>query len=159
VLGRILGLILGGGLIELFLLIAAGSRFGAMPVFAVVIMTGLAGGMIVRHFGLKSLASLQAELRGTGSAEEAISKGVVGTIAGLLLILPGLIGDALGLLLLVPAIQSWLIRLLLSKSGGAGGFETRHNHHRRVIVIEGEAQEIDEGPPQGDKPGPHHTLR
>jgi hypothetical protein len=26
-------------------------------------------------------------------------------------------------------------------------------------VIEGEAQEIDEGPPQGDKPGPHHTLR
>lgn len=142
---RIFGTILAGGILELFLLIAAGSRFGALPVFAEIIVSAIIGGTVIRHYGLRSLARLQAEMQGAGEAKEVTSHGMFGTIAGVLLILPGIIGDIVGFLLLIPAVQRFLLSRFVQVPG-AGPGHSRSGGYERIIVIEGEATEINGNP-------------
>lgn len=140
---RIFGGIFAFGLLELFLLIAAGSRFGALPVFGIVLLTGALGVIVIRHFGVKSLTSLQSEMRGSAINRIPVGHGILGAIAGVLLIMPGLIGDLLGLLLLLPPIQRWITARYLKVPEGS--FSTSSGSHGRIIVIEGEATDIDDG--------------
>ena len=138
---RIFGTILAGGIAELFLLIAAGSKFGALPVIAEIIVSAIIGAAVIRHFGLRSLVRLQAEMQSVGQATEVVSHGVFGTIAGVLLISPGLLGDIAGALLLIPAVQKFLLLRFIHVRGNGAGF-THTAGHERIIVIEGEATEI-----------------
>jgi UPF0716 protein FxsA len=141
---RIFGGILVFALLELFLLIWAGSRFGALPVFGIILLTGAAGVMVIRHFGVQSLTRLQAEVRGSAIARPSMGQGLLGALAGALLIMPGLLGDALGLFLLLPPVQRWIAGRYLRVPEGS--FRSSAGSYGRVIVIEGEATEADKGP-------------
>lgn len=146
---RILGLIASGGIAELFILIAAGSRFGAMPVFAMLILSAAAGFALIRHFGLQSLAKLQADLQDLGRPQAPLSRNIFGTIAGLLLILPGFLSDTAGIALLFPATQRFILKRLLTAKGD--GF-AHSGKYERIIIIDGEATEIDRDLPRRSAP-------
>jgi UPF0716 protein FxsA len=121
------------GLLELFLLVKTGQWFGAwFPVLAVTL--GLvAGGVTIRHTGLKSLNELrQAGQSGHIGPNTAIG-GLLGFLAGILFILPGLISDLVAILLLLPFVRT----IIASRMGRASA-------RRGGVVIDGEAVEIHE---------------
>jgi len=130
------------GLIELLLLVKTGQWFGAwFPVLAVT-LGFIAGGLTIRHTGLKSLNELkEASRKGSIGPDTAIG-GLLGFLAGILFILPGLLSDVAALILLLPLTRQIVDRRLRRPSARQGG-----------IVIEGEAVEIREErlPPEPDQ--------
>lgn len=129
------------GLLELFLLVKTGQWFGAwFPVLA-VILGFIAGGLTLRHTGLRSLNQLrQAGQTGQLGPDVAVS-GLLGVLAGILFILPGLISDAVALLLLLPVTRGIIARRMPRPKARPGG-----------VIIEGEAVEVhDDRLPPGEK--------
>lgn len=121
------------GLLELFLLVKTGQWFGAwFPIFA-VLAGFVAGGLTIRHAGLKSLTELRrASQTGQVGPDVAIG-GLLGVLAGILFILPGLLSDVAALLLLLPFMRRIVGNRMRQPRARSG-----------AVVIEGEAVEIHE---------------
>ncbi len=106
-------------LVELYLLIRLGTYVGAVDTIAIVIGTGVAGGLLAKSQGLAVLDRIRAELNQGRLPAESLFDGLLILIAGAMLMTPGLLTDGLGLLLLIPwsrqAIKSWLKRKMQEK--------------------------------------------
>jgi UPF0716 protein FxsA len=106
-------------LVELYLLIRLGTYVGAVDTIAIVIGTGIAGGLLAKSQGLAVLDRLRAELNQGRLPAESLFDGLLILMAGAMLVTPGLLTDGLGLLLLIPwsrqAIKSWLKRKMQEK--------------------------------------------
>ena len=106
-------------LLELYLLIRLGTYVGAVDTIAIVIGTGVAGGLLAKSQGLAVLDRMRAELNQGRLPAESLFDGLLILIAGAMLVTPGLLTDGLGLLLLIPwsrqAIKSWLKRKMQEK--------------------------------------------
>jgi UPF0716 protein FxsA len=119
------------GLLELYLLVTVGQWLGALVPVLLVIAGFVAGGLVIRHTGLKSLALLRGTGRDTLKQRDAAAGGLAGVLAGILFILPGLLSDIAALALLTPFARRYLARRF--KVSGSSG---------ETIIIEGEAVEI-----------------
>ncbi len=106
-------------LLELYLLIRLGTYVGAVDTIAIVIGTGVAGGLLAKSQGLAVLDRMRAELNQGRLPAESLFDGLLILMAGAMLVTPGLLTDGLGLLLLIPwsrqAIKSWLKRKMQEK--------------------------------------------
>ena len=106
-------------LLELYLLIRLGTYVGAVDTIAIVIGTGVAGGLLAKSQGLAVLDRMRAELNQGRLPAESLFDGLLILIAGAMLVTPGLLTDGLGLLFLVPwsrqGIKSWLKRKMQEK--------------------------------------------
>jgi UPF0716 protein FxsA len=106
-------------LLELYLLIRLGTYVGAVDTIAIVIGTGIAGGLLAKSQGLAVLDRMRAELNQGRLPAESLFDGLLILMAGAMLVTPGLLTDGLGLLLLIPwsrqAIKSWLKRKMQEK--------------------------------------------
>jgi len=106
-------------LLELYLLIRLGAYIGAVDTIAIVIGTGVAGGLLAKSQGLAVLDRMRAELNQGRLPAESLFDGLLILIAGAMLITPGLLTDGLGLLLLIPwsrqAFKSWLKKKIQEK--------------------------------------------
>lgn len=149
-IGRIFGLFVGFGVLELFLLIWAGSQFGALPVFGVLIAAAILGIVLIRRFGLRSLGGLQSRMRDPGKPLPPLSSGLFGALAGFLLFVPGFLTDIAGLVLLIPAVQ----RKILSRFTIIETQQSGWTRRQGPLVIEGEAIEITEERPPPQEPRP-----
>lgn len=99
-------------LVELYLLIRLGAYLGALDTLAIVIATGIVGGLLARSQGLAVLNRIRMELNEGRIPAESLFDGVLILLAGVLLITPGLLTDGLGLCLLIPwtrqGLKLWL---------------------------------------------------
>ncbi len=106
-------------LIELYLLIRLGTYIGGVETIALVIGTGVAGGLLAKSQGLAVFDRMRAELNQGRLPAESLFDGLLILIAGAMLITPGLLTDGLGLLLLIPrsrqTFKSWLKRKIQEK--------------------------------------------
>jgi UPF0716 protein FxsA len=106
-------------LLELYLLIRLGTYVGAVDTIAIVIGTGVAGGLLAKSQGLAVLDRMRAELNQGRLPAESLFDWLLILIAGAMLVTPGLLTDGLGLLLLIPwsrqGIKSWLKRKMQEK--------------------------------------------
>ena len=106
-------------LLELYLLIRLGTYVGAVDTIAIVIGTGVAGGLLAKSQGLAVFDRMRAELNQGRLPAESLFDGLLILIAGAMLVTPGLLTDGLGLLLLIPwsrqGIKSWLKRKMQEK--------------------------------------------
>ena len=106
-------------LLELYLLIRLGTSIGGVETIAIVIGTGVAGGLLAKSQGLAVLDRMRTELNQGRLPAESLLDGLLILIAGAMLVTPGLLTDGLGLLLLIPwsrkAIKSWLKRKMQEK--------------------------------------------
>jgi UPF0716 protein FxsA len=129
------------GLLELYLLVMVGQWLGALVPVLLVIAGFIAGGLVIRHTGLKSLALLRGTGRDTLKQRDAAASGLAGVLAGILFILPGLLSDIAALALLTPFARRYLARRF--RVAGSSS---------ETIMIEGEAVEIagDERRIEGD---------
>ena len=92
-------------LLELWLLVQLGDRFGFPMTILVVLVTGILGAALAKAQGLHAMFRIQNELRAGKMPAQAMGDGVLILIAGVLLITPGVITDVLGLSLLLPPVR------------------------------------------------------
>lgn len=117
-------------LVELYLLIRLGTYLGVLDTLAVVIATGVVGGLLARSQGLAVLNRIRMELDEGRIPAESLFDGVMILVAGILLITPGLLTDGLGLCLLIPwtrqVLKLWLQQKVQEKvsMGEIGGQES-----------------------------------
>ena len=117
-------------LVELYLLIRLGTYLGVLDTLAVVIATGIVGGLLARSQGLAVLNRIRMELEEGRIPAESLFDGVMILVAGILLITPGLLTDGLGLCLLIPwtrqVLKLWLQQKVQGKvsKGEIGGQES-----------------------------------
>ncbi len=111
--GRILFFVfLAVPLIEIALFILIGQAIGVVPTLLGVLITAIAGSLLIRWQGMAALRDMQAAMsRGELPARQMGDAMLIG-LGGLLLLLPGYFSDALGLLLLIPWTRELLYRLL-----------------------------------------------
>ena len=108
----ILLLVLGLPLIEIALFIVIGQAIGLWPTLLGIVLTGLAGALVLRWQGMGVVREMQARFsRGEMPARQMGDAVLIG-LAGVLLLLPGYFTDLIGLLLLVPWTRTGIYRLL-----------------------------------------------
>ena len=105
----------GVPILEIALFIEVGGAIGLWPTLAIVVLTALAGTVLMRAQGLQALGRLQAALERGGDPVGPLAHGALILVAGILLLTPGFFTDAVGLLLLVPAVRSRAIAWGASK--------------------------------------------
>ncbi len=101
-------------IIEIYVLLSAGSAFGVAPVIAACIGTAILGGALIR---MQGLAALNAARRDMDEGRPPVGSAVDGAlllVAAPFLMTPGFVTDALGFSLLIPPVRRWLGRLALA---------------------------------------------
>lgn len=90
---------------EIYVLLAAGSAFGVLPVIAACLATAFAGGWIIRLQGLAALNAARDDLNNNRLPVASAVNGAVLLVAAPFLMTPGFLTDAVGFALLIPPIR------------------------------------------------------
>lgn len=129
-------------LVELYTLIAVGSRIGALSTILLCLLTAGAGAFMIRYQGLATIQKMQATMASGQLPATEMLHGAILLVCGILMLTPGFITDCIGFLLLIPPARDvmiglWIARFDVVESGSS--FES-HN----VTIIEGDFEEIED---------------
>lgn len=94
--------------VELALLLAIGRSIGLWPTLAIILATGILGGLLAKSQGLRVVRRIQEDLAAGRPPAYGLLDGLLILVGGLLLLAPGIITDLLGLVLLVPVTRDLL---------------------------------------------------
>jgi UPF0716 protein FxsA len=115
-LGRILfAVFLAVPLIEIAFFVVIGNAVGLWPTLAGVLLTAVAGSLILRWQGLSLLNEIGASMSQGRMPARALADAMMVAVAGLLLLLPGYFSDLVGILLLIPPVRTLLYRFFASR--------------------------------------------
>lgn len=102
-------------IVELFVLIQVGGWIGAGPTIALLVLSTVAGVLLVKFEGIGLWARFRAQIdRGVVPTDELID-GLLVLVAGVLFILPGFLSDLVGLALLVPPLRTLVRKGLIHR--------------------------------------------
>jgi UPF0716 protein FxsA len=161
-IGKFFLLVLAMGFGELYLLVKVSASLTFPVTLGICVLTGVLGGALVRHQGLKALSEIQGSLGRNEVPAEALVSGLVLLLVGVVLILPGFITDTVGFLLLIPPLRRQTARWLVDRFKGRistahtvhfdvggwtgeGGVSDEHRY-RQVIDVDPEPPRKDKGP-------------
>ena len=102
-------------LIEIALFIVIGGEIGVVATLAMVLVTAVAGSLLLRQQGIATLNRIRAELEQNRIPARPIADGAMIAVAGLLLLTPGFFTDFCGFLLFIPGIRSSLFAFIASR--------------------------------------------
>ena len=105
-------LFLGLPLAEIAGFVIVGEWLGLWPTLMLVILSGVAGTVLLRVQGLSVLRQINQDGREGRVPGEAIVSGAMIVFAAILLVVPGFLSDILGILLFIPAFRRMIWRLL-----------------------------------------------
>ncbi len=108
-------LLLALPLLEIAVFILVGQRIGVWMTLLAIVLTTLAGGILVRIQGRNLVADIRATMNAGGVPARAATDALMIGVAGLLLLIPGFITDIVGLALLVPPVRGLIYRWLASR--------------------------------------------
>ncbi len=117
-------------IIEIALFIQVGGFIGLWPTLGIVVLTALAGSLLLRTQGMMTMQNLQNSINEGRNPMDPIANGAFILVAGILLMTPGFFTDALGLSLLIPPVRHMVIkqmadRLRASATVYTSGFDAR----------------------------------
>jgi UPF0716 protein FxsA len=115
-------------LTEIAVFVLVGSKIGVLPTIGLVILTAVAGSILLRWQGFNALGRIQKELAAHRVPGKEMVQGVMILLAGFLLLTPGFVTDTLGLLLFIPPVRDAVWRFLSSRVNVetfGGGFAQR----------------------------------
>jgi len=92
-------------IIEIGLFLQVGSYIGVPATLALIILTAIAGTMLVRSQGIDVIRKLQDSANRGEMPVAALIQGLFVLIAGVLLLTPGFATDTLGFALLIPPVR------------------------------------------------------
>ena len=116
--GKFFLLVLLVGFGELYLLVEVSAKLTFPVTAAICVLTGVVGGSLVRHQGLKALGELQGSLGRNEAPAETLVSGLVLLMTGVVLIMPGFLTDVVGFLMLIPPLRRQCARWLVSHYEG-----------------------------------------
>jgi UPF0716 protein FxsA len=142
-------------LIEIALFIQVGGWIGLWPTLLIVVLTAVAGTMLVRSQGAQALARLRDSFDTLRDPTEPLAHGAMILFSGALLLTPGFFTDAIGFALLIPAVRNVVLREVKKRvevrSMSMGERPFHHPPHPRDDVIDGSytIEETDTPPRSG----------
>jgi len=132
-------------LIEIALFIQIGGLIGLWPTLAIVVLTAVAGTMLVRGQGAMAMGNLRGSFSRLEDPTEPLAHGAMILVSGALLLTPGFFTDAIGFALLMPPVRSavfaWLRRRVTVQQFEMGG--QMHRPRPRNDTIETEYHEVE----------------
>lgn len=160
-------------IIEIALFIQIGGVIGLWPTLGLVVLTALAGSMLMRAQGAKAMRDVQNSFRQLSDPTQPMAHGALILFAGALMLTPGFATDGMGLALLMPGVRSWLLRRMSRHVrvtqmgfgfGPGAGFPPSDRpdprrpdaRHQPGDIIEGDYSVADD---EGDPPGPEIRPR
>jgi UPF0716 protein FxsA len=105
-------------LVEIGLFVTLGAKLGLWLTLAWVILTAVAGVLLLKGVSLGGQGLRQGLQEGLHDPLSPIMHRTLIGIAAVLLILPGFFTDAMGLILLLPPVRSGIIRLMAQRLRG-----------------------------------------
>lgn len=109
----LIALFIIGPIAEIYVLLAAGSAFGILPVILACLGTAFLGGWIIRLQGLAALNGARADLSAGRPPVGSAIDGALLVVAAPFLMTPGFLTDAIGFALLVPPFRRYLGQVAL----------------------------------------------
>ncbi len=154
----LLALLIGVPLIEIYLFVELGGLIGAWPTVGLVVLTAVAGSIVLRAQGRRVLARAQEKMRRGEPPVADLLDGIGLLLAGALLLTPGFLTDGGGFALLLPAVRHWLAARLWAAMQARGsvhvaGFGPGGGGFGRDTVIDGEFETVEPEPEPPDGPG------
>ena len=134
-MNKILLLIIGIPLIEIYLFIKIGSEIGAFNTISLILITAVLGIYYARYEGLNTLKSGMSRIINNKLPLYEILSGATLAFASLLLIFPGFATDIMGLLLIFPLTRKLLFNFLSKKFP---------KENKKKDFIEGDFEDIDD---------------
>lgn len=102
-------------IIEIVGFMQIGSLIGLWPTLGVVILTAIAGSMLLRHQGMTVLFRTQSMIQEGKIPVDEMIDGICLAIAGALLLTPGFFTDIFGFLLFIPPFRRTLATTVFKK--------------------------------------------
>ena len=134
-MNKLLLLIIGIPLIEIYLFIKIGSKIGAFNTISLILITAVLGIYYARYEGLNTLKSGMSRIINNKSPLYEILSGATLAFASLLLIFPGFATDIMGVLLIFPPTRKLLFNFLSKKFP---------KENKKKDFIEGDFEDIDD---------------
>lgn len=151
-------------IIEIALFIQVGGLIGLWPTLAIVVLTAVAGTMLMRSQGAHAWIEIQRSFSEFRDPTRPLAHGVMILVAGMLLLTPGFFTDAVGLALLVPGIRDLVMRQVARRVQvtrvDMGAATMRRDPHRAPYgdgVIDGDYFVADDDPDAGQARGNRPT--
>ena len=140
-------------LIEIALFIQVGGLIGLWPTLLIVVLTAIAGTMLVRSQGARTMMNIRSSFSELSDPSEPLAHGAMILFSGALLLTPGFFTDALGFALLIPGVRSWVFQQAKSRINvqgftmGPGGPQPGPGRPQgpRDRVIDGEFEDVTQG--------------
>ncbi|EKF19017.1 FxsA family protein [Nitratireductor pacificus] len=148
-------LLLAIPLAEIATFVMVGSQIGVFPTLGLVLVTAVAGSILLRIQGFGVVRRIQETMNQGGTPGRELVHGVMILVAGVLLLTPGFITDTLGFLLFVPAVRdagwSFLRKRVVvmgmpggsASSGPASGRSRRDGGPRTIDLSSDDYNETD----------------
>ncbi|WP_137130629.1 FxsA family protein [Rhizobium sp. FY34] len=135
-------LFLGLPLAEIAGFVIVGNWLGLWPTLALVILSGVAGALLLRVQGLNVLRQINQDGREGRIPGEALVNGAMIVFAAVLLVIPGFLTDILGILLFIPAFRRLLWQMIgqrvvvRSSYSQASGPSNRGPHPKQTQTLD-----------------------
>ena len=137
-------------LIEIALFIQIGGLIGLWLTLAIVVLTAVAGTLLVRSQGFRVLGEVRSSFETLNDPTEPLAHGAMILFSGALLLTPGFFTDGLGFSLLIPGVRTAVFRWIRARvtvqsvSYGSAARQPRQDSG----VIDGEYEEVDPKQPR-----------
>ena len=131
--------------LELWSLLALGSRTSAGMAMLWVLGAGVLGVIMIRVAGAQTLGQLRTAQQSGSLQAQLLQDHVALAIVGLLLLIPGMVSDLLAVLVLIRPLRGLIYRAVAPSGGVSGAFNGgfEHNHQGgEGVTLEGEYEQV-----------------
>lgn len=133
-------------LIEIALFIEVGGAIGLFPTLVIVVLTAIAGSVLVRSQGGQVLARIRTSMDRFEDPSSALADGAMILFSGALLLTPGFFTDAVGFALLVPAVRAAIRRYVAARmTVHTQTYGSDRPRRESSVVIDAEYEEVEPG--------------
>ena len=131
--------------LELWSLLALGSRTSAGMAMLWVLGAGVLGVIMIRVAGAQTLGQLRTAQQSGSLQAQLLQDHVALAIVGLLLLIPGMVSDLLAVLVLIRPLRGLIYRAVAPSGGVSGSFNGGFEHHHQGeegVTLEGEYEQV-----------------
>ncbi|ODT06722.1 MAG: membrane protein FxsA [Mesorhizobium sp. SCN 65-20] len=152
-------LILALPLLEIAGFVVVGSEIGVLPTIGLVLLSAVAGSVLLRVQGFGVMARIRTELEAGRDPSKQLANAAMIVLAGVLLLIPGFISDIVGILLFLPPVREIAWRFLSKRVHFASDFSgfARRGQPGRSRTIDLDEDEFRREP--GTNPNPDSPWR
>jgi UPF0716 protein FxsA len=138
-------------LIEISGFVIVGREIGVLPTIALVVLSGIAGGILLRIQGFGILARIRQQVEAGKNPSRELAHGVMVVVAGILLLIPGFFTDILGILLFIPPVRDlgWRLvrnRIMVHGNIGEAKWTSSRADNQKTIDLDDDEFSRDQNP-------------